>query len=338
MRNRTPKLILQGNQRKAKKWIPWAMKALTRIKNLTVEGTANKVLRPVTGVAVHVRSVNDIDRIRIAVAQGGCEISFTHEAAGLVVQFTSKLKRGANEIFWDFGDGGYKHTTEESSTTNPVHIYENPGTYIVKATGIEFDEELSVSEPSVLLIVSHEIKEGGTTSSHAAAYALFNSASWMPESSPGNTDYVSSYASGLWRTIAERTTVNIPLQDISSYSSVINKRSLIWLRGLHRTWRELFGVPISTAPVWEKLSGSDLSLPIRKDNNVDFLQITPIDNSLPMVETIVRLIDANGYPILPNPFPGAQVGWTVDQIGSFANIIVRPYKCISSKTKTITVT
>ncbi len=137
MRRTTPKLILQGNQREAKKWIPWATKALKRIKDLTVEGFANKVFRPVTGVAVHVRSVNDIDRIRIAVLQKvGCSNSIElvearaafHEVDLLSKHFVNKkrLWPAFAQGWWAFGDG----TTSSNAKLNDViqqHSYDDAG-------------------------------------------------------------------------------------------------------------------------------------------------------------------------------------------------------------------
>jgi hypothetical protein len=105
MRKTAPKLILQGNQRLAKKWIPWATKALDRIKNLTGTGVVNKVLRPVTGVTVHVWSVNGIDRIRIAVTQKkGCKVVVTPTLlGGLDVEFSiAYTTEESDTAGWDF--------------------------------------------------------------------------------------------------------------------------------------------------------------------------------------------------------------------------------------------
>ncbi len=117
MRSTTPKLVLQGDVRKAKKWIPWATKALNRIKNLSIEGLANKVFRPVTGVAVHVWSVNNIDRIRIAVQTiGGCRNAFEE----LEIVNPSPFQTRFTAHHWD--DTG-KKVSEPGSTRWGYYIY-----------------------------------------------------------------------------------------------------------------------------------------------------------------------------------------------------------------------
>jgi hypothetical protein len=149
MRTTAPKLILQGNTILAKKWIPWAIKALDRIKNLTVTGIANKVFRPVTGVAVHVRSVNNIDWIRIAVVQlKGCKNDFEEVPiafpASFQIGFTYQHWVDKKEIdppgtgvwgYWLFGDGTTELIGSVGSQRN--HIYPNAG---------EFDTTLYSSE------------------------------------------------------------------------------------------------------------------------------------------------------------------------------------------------
>lgn len=154
MRNRTPKLILQGNQRQAKKWIPWATKALDRIKNLTVEGLADKVLRPVTGVAVHVRSVNDIDFIRIAVAlKGKCDLTGTlTPLGGKSVNFLYNYRfddNSASQALW-IDTGGlflsgnlrYSPHSVNNGIVNTNKLFLNTGDYTIStfAHGDVFDQ------------------------------------------------------------------------------------------------------------------------------------------------------------------------------------------------------
>ncbi len=139
MRKTTPKLVLQGNTILAKKWIPWATKALDRIKNLT--GVVNQILRPVTGVAVHVRSVNNIDFIRIAVALAEkCKMNFTAvQQAGsspwpvlFTPAYTTEDGQTSSRAFWDFGDGNDDSIIVSSPQ---LHQYDNTGIYSVFARG-----------------------------------------------------------------------------------------------------------------------------------------------------------------------------------------------------------
>ncbi len=84
MRTRSPQYDLRGDTRKAKKWIPWAQQQLRRLKNLNAENPVNKVLRPVHGVAVYLKSVNAFDYIRIAVTLivSKCNLTLTMTALG----------------------------------------------------------------------------------------------------------------------------------------------------------------------------------------------------------------------------------------------------------------
>ncbi len=145
MRRIAPELFLQGDQRKAKKWIPWATKALARIKNLTFAGVANNILRPVAGVAIHVRSVNNIDFIRIVVAQEkpGCHNTITQVPVafpspfeiGLVNDHYINGKRLTEPTdyfmhgFYNFGDGQAVFQGGVEGQKN--HTYPSAGDYDV---------------------------------------------------------------------------------------------------------------------------------------------------------------------------------------------------------------
>ncbi len=72
MRTKAPRLILQGDTRRAKPWIPWAKKQLERLKNVLGDIPINRqnwVVGGDRGVFVHVHSVIGIDTIRIFVKQ-----------------------------------------------------------------------------------------------------------------------------------------------------------------------------------------------------------------------------------------------------------------------------
>jgi hypothetical protein len=77
MRNRAPLLDLRGNTFAAKRWIPWAQRQLDRLKLLVGGNPVNRVLRPVIGTAVYVRSVegHDFIRIHVAIVEEACNLS-----------------------------------------------------------------------------------------------------------------------------------------------------------------------------------------------------------------------------------------------------------------------
>ncbi len=84
MRNRAPQYDLRGDTRKAKTWIPWAQQQIKRLRNLNADNPVNKVLRPVIGVGIWLRSVGDYDYIRIVVSKlvDKCKLTATLTALG----------------------------------------------------------------------------------------------------------------------------------------------------------------------------------------------------------------------------------------------------------------
>ncbi len=105
MRKRAPQYDLRGDTRKAKKWIPWAQQQIKRLKNLNAGNTVNKVLRPVFGVAVYLRSIGDFDYIRIAVAlaKGACNLTGTLTPLG---------SKQVNFLYnYEFDDGSTSQNT-----------------------------------------------------------------------------------------------------------------------------------------------------------------------------------------------------------------------------------
>lgn len=78
----TPILILQGDKSKAKQWIPYAEIQLARFK--LINSIVNQAFKPVPCILVHVRSVNNIDRIRVKACFGGrCNLP-TPDAPGII--------------------------------------------------------------------------------------------------------------------------------------------------------------------------------------------------------------------------------------------------------------
>ncbi|MCP4259082.1 MAG: hypothetical protein GY774_16475 [Planctomycetes bacterium] len=285
-----------------------------------------------------------------------CAVDFTFAplTPSTFIQFTGIMEGKIDEIFWDFGDGSYLHTTEELDNTDPIHEYDNPGVYTVTATGIQFNETASLAQPDVPFSAFRELKDSDRSyTSYADAYALFQAASFVLISGDGGVGYFSIYGGPhnppnfpeWWRVRAFRRTSTIPLQDIADYPSVVNGKSLIWLEGLHRSWDKNTPTTISS-PVYSILSGSNLILQMREGQGIS-PEITPIDNSTPMIETIVRIDDDSNHPILPDPIvllphaPGGRVytGWQNPGVDSDPKVIrVRPYKCIATKQKVVTVT
>ncbi len=333
MRKIAPKLILQGNQREAKKWISWATKELERVKNLTVEGIANKVLRPITGVAVHVWSVNNIDRIRIAVSQKlkECDVAFTTAIAGLQATFTSTLTEPANRIFWNFGDGEY------STSINPVHTYEAPGDYTVTCKGYALGTFLIGNPGSPFLVASTESRTGLSGSSNAAAYSGFIADSWGASGVRRN-EYSVNNNGTIWRYWGRRMNTTIPFQDF--IGEFIPGQAIIYLTGTFLSyWR--FGTE-ADYPVVEEVSGATgLGLSMRDSSIIPQDNIAAeIDSNVSLIETVIRPKDNEDYAILPDPPVAANEGWrgftnATDQIG---RLNVHPYTCLSTKQALITVT
>jgi hypothetical protein len=150
MRKRAPLLDLGGDKFAAKRWIPWAQRQLDRLKLLVGGDPINRLLRPVNGTLVHIRSVGGNDFIRIEVAQGGeysCEFPtvFTcpdncsdfqlrcwspHNAVG----FWMRTPLGYwDNYHWDFGDGNTLDG-DQSTAWSISHEYDAPGTYTVSVT------------------------------------------------------------------------------------------------------------------------------------------------------------------------------------------------------------
>ncbi len=338
MRRTAPKLILQGNQKEAKKWIPWATKELERIKNLTITGVANKVLRPITGVAVHVWSVNNIDRIRIAVAQISkeCDVSFTSEVTGLTVDFTSTLKGSANRAWWNFGDGQF------SGLTNPSHTYENAGDYTVTCKGYAITGFIGGNPGSPFVIGSRESRSGLHPGSNAGAYTDFVSDSWA-SGGVRRSEYTVAYqvSPEKWTYRGRRMNSTIPLQDF--VGSFIPGKAIIYLTGAYLTyWRH--GSESAYSIIEEVSGASDLGLSMRESSTVPQENIAgEINSNVSLVETVIRPIDSSDsdpYDILPDPKPAySKEGWQTfiagtDQIG---RLNVLPYTCISTKQATVTV-
>ncbi len=347
MRSTNPHLVLQGNQRDAKKWIPWATKALDRIKNLSVEGTANKVFRPVAGVAIHVHSVNDIDRIRIAAGiKKRCSVNFTFEVTGLTVDFVGELKGSATRYFWDFGDGQF--SDEISSSLS--HTYYEAGTYIVTVKGYE---PVVADQYDALVITLANTAKLATHDSNANAHALWDSLPWIPTAISAEAGFRVSYwdsplgePSDTWTYRAFETTITIPLQNIAGFDSVINGRALIWIEGLYLKYTtNWLNEPSPPYPILETVSGSDLGLSVLNlPIGLPQERIAGvIDVGVPMVESEIRVTDSGDWGILDDPKPLAggnpkTLGWGTLDNDTGMRLRMAGYKCISVKQKSITVT
>ncbi len=150
------KLIIQGDdQRKAKTWIQFAKNKLRQIKTFTpVPVLINEIFRPVTDILIHIKSVNNLDTIRI-VTEGGkyrcnfptvdrypiphsdfllqCPVQPSSVLDHLRIVFfsmTNDISIGGDweNYDWDFGDGNV------GSGVFVFNEYAEPGEYTVTLT------------------------------------------------------------------------------------------------------------------------------------------------------------------------------------------------------------
>ncbi len=336
MRKLAPKLDLRGDTRKAKAWIPWAQRQLDRLKLLLVGQPINRVLRPISGVAVYVRSVHDIDFIRIAVAlkkeEEACQADFTFNISGNDVDFTSELSGLADKTFWEFGDGEF-----EISSLNPSHTYPAPGSYTARLMGYNLDTTAPVSDKTITF-TSETRGDGASAVSHADSYSLWSALPW---SSGGNRSrFLASYTASIWRTFGGIITATIPLQDIASAPAVLSGKAIIYVTG---NWLTYIVIGASVLPIVKKVSGSDLGLSTRSDFAAPNDSVADlISVGVPMVESSVKIIDASDiepWTIIPDDPAvwGSNTGWSGLSSSMSGLLKVIPYTCVSIKEKIITI-
>jgi hypothetical protein len=330
---------LRGDTRKAKAWIPWAAKQLDRLKHLMAGQPVSTVLRPVNGTAVYVRSVNDIDFIRIVVAklleaEDPCTADFTTIISGLNASFTSTLGGLANATFWDFGDGQFESTVWDA---NPSHTYSEAGTYNVTLRGYQWKS--GAPSPSPLTGTFERRDDAASAVSHADSYSKWINLNWIVGGD--RSQFLATGGGGVWRTFGGKMIVTFPLQDIASHPDVIAKTSIIYVTG---RWLTYIVIGNSLTPIIKKISGSDLGLNVRLASTMANDNVAGIiPSSTPMIESSIQFIDASDvepWTIIPDDpaVYGSNTGWT----GLFGALLgaavhVIPYDCIALKTKQVTV-
>lgn len=308
----------------------------------------NRLYRFTTdSVEVYIESYKGFDKVRIRAGKvEKCKADFTFEVTGLTVDFTSKLTLPATRVFWNFGDNQF------SLVSNPSHTYEEAGVYTVTLKGYEPGDDPSISAPILFSVENRNA--ANTIISNADAYNNFTLIPWDAPTTPSATpvfadsiyEVVYQVFGGAmpppptWKYDARRLTVTIPLDALSSSPSVINGKALIWIEGNYLRLR--VSDDIAADPIIKTISGSELGLSLTKPRILpQELIAAEIDVNTAMVESRFSIIDANDndlWPILPDPAPNHSNSWGAGSIRPDYELKMRPYKCLATKTKTITVT
>jgi hypothetical protein len=315
MRSTYPHLHLQGNTQKAKLWISWATKALNRIKNLTEEGIANKVLRPMAGVAIHVRSVNNIDYIRIAVAQivGGCKFPIVDLGTTIVSEFQlscpeageparrihfsnadlySTVPVAERTCVWDFDDpttGGNPANVDETART-----YTNAGTYSPTLTVGDLQLPIDFASSSI----ESKIGVGAT---NAAAHADWVSNSWGSSGAPLLMWRLRKNGFGQFEYVAHRATITYNLTGLY----ILDVRNTAFI---YASLTSLVGNP-GLIPHGSGIKSDFDAVTITVDTaGAEFTDLT---SEIGNVSITVAYTDLNDYSILPgiSAAPGDQTGY-----------------------------
>jgi hypothetical protein len=263
------RLILEGDKRKSKQWIPWAELQLSRIKtsgNLVI----NQAFKPVRGILVHVRSVNNNDFIRIYATQEkeSCKAEFTFEITGSFVFFTPGNNLCFKRLLWDWGDGQY---TFQDTAAPIAHTYERTGNYTVTLHNYTLDPTVASVYGNVTQDVLHAWS--GTTSigfsfvSNAHSYSefLFNNPTNPPYfgSIPNSRYHTGHIDSGLaiWRHENTNLVFDVPLSNISADTAAmvaINEgRAWIWIFGTFCSYIS-YDDDGASKPIIHSFLGSDL--------------------------------------------------------------------------------
>lgn len=361
-----PKLILQGDKKKAIRWIPWAKNTLLRLKGIS--DTVNQILRPKVGIAIHVRSGGGIDSIRIAALKiGGCSASFTADVLSggnpLTVNFTGIGKTAPNEDgdgftnkwLWSFGGneygGGWNNGGGEQGNLlddDARQIYYIPGTYTVslKTWRQSPGEEAYIAETSTSS-VEKKSDPAVQYSSNADAHTSFASRPWLATTYKSPAYYASRQDDGISAGVdryfydAVKTTVTVRL-------STIPAKSISFMKGN-------FQFPAGTDS-----PSSFESFPLVKNGANTIAQKDPRGGagskaaiadltSFGQVDTILEILDNTDYAILgppniPNGLGGiTRNGWRwlmTPQLGARQSFKYSQYKCLATSTRSnyITVT
>ena len=312
------------------------MKQMMSIGRLSNDETGDSIIDR-DCVWVHLYSIDGADFIRIhSCAEGEenvCQPKFSYEIVGLTVTFTATLSLPADRVFWEFGDGEY----ESNTGLTAVHTYEEAGDYSVVCRGYQLDTAETISSETVTFTVESR-GPAASAISHADSYSIWSGLSWT--AGGDRSGYVASKPSGSWMTNGQRMIATVPLQNIAAYDAVIEQRALIYVTG---RWLTYIVLASTETPIIKKVSGSDMGLSIRPDNNTPNDNIAGlVDKTIPMVESSIQMVDASDtdpwviIPDDPDVF-GSNTGWNGLSNADTGSLEAIPYLCMNKLTKIITV-
>jgi hypothetical protein len=353
MRSKAPNLILQGDTRRAKPWIPWAEKWLKRLKNTLGDvpiNQSNWVVGGKRGVFIQVQSVVDIDRISIFARQPveGCldSAQFTVTTSGLDVFLTPNENLCRQHIFWDFGDGRYEKGLLSHGTKS--HTYERAGTYNVKLTSYTVDTSSSVPELTVTSnLAASVVKEPAfSLVSWAACYADYTTKAFSSDSSIGSGYYGTSVA--IFRQMYEfKEAFLIPLSTWAGNPDIAGGKVIAYITGRYTSYAA-YDDDGASKPISETISGSDLSITaFEAATEPSGLTIASlIDHTQPMVDTVATFQDQSATDpaaILPDAagHSSSKSGWLarrVDISDALRRVTAILYISKKELTKIVTVT
>ncbi len=351
MRKLAPKLILQGDTRKARAWIPWAQKALDRLKN--IGKITDRVMRPIAGVAVHVKSVAGIDTIRIAVDLGGkCEVQLAATQTGpLTVEFTAKfLKKGtvaeteAREYFFDFGD---EITTLKSSLTPGAvtvsHEYLSAGNYSVSVKSWSRKKDVTseiLDGKLVLGSIQSSVVESKDLSSpinpYSAAWSAFLALPWGVVADADVSDFIVSGHDNF-------AILEFGIQGFrTTFTTDLTGKGSVFGIAIHSAAGTQKPPTTSTiASVWHNgvLQKTMPPAAVWPTYGVTYLHDIGVVDKDSISE--VLFTDSSGHLVQPFPAPidstiNENLGWATSQGNLFVDYY--PYHCKAEKTVSVAVT
>ncbi|MBD3188745.1 PKD domain-containing protein, partial [Candidatus Bathyarchaeota archaeon] len=108
-----------------------------------VDGDVSSLLRP--------GYINVVNVVPIASFTANSTLLLSGSAVGFT--FTGDLGLGVETFQWDYGDGITQNLTSGLFGENPVHVYANPGNFTVTLTTWDADNEHSIYELPVQIVV-----------------------------------------------------------------------------------------------------------------------------------------------------------------------------------------
>jgi hypothetical protein len=375
MRKLAPLLDLEGNVRKAKRWIPWAQQQMKRLKGLNVDELVNQTLRPINGCIVTLKSVLGNDYIRINVLQeepDECEYDWDYVVAGDTVTFDHNSNEcpgfGFDRFFWDFGDGQFSELGDTTHEYGDFYETDPAGNYEV--TLYSFTRDIPNLQPAIDFPTVFERKGGwGFLSDvgHADGWANYavGGSPWQIQGGSLQSSKHRAWVRTIccppedqWMHESHRATHTIPLSDLASNPAVIAGKAFIFLRGGWHIWYESSDFENENV-IWHPISGTDIRDHghggmkhfWKSSGNQEFLAGI-LDQDVPLVDGVFSCVgDPNGsagspygtenyYNMIaldPEPLGRNQVGWFTWS-SKDAQLEIIPYTKKKVITKTITIT